>query len=340
MEPATEIHNAQQKRLAAIGISFAIAFLLMSLKFYAFWVTRSAAILSDALESIINVVATSFAIGSIIVAGRPPDEDHPYGHGKIEFFSAGFEGALIIVAAAGIFYSGISQVLDPHELPNLNLGLFLLLGAGLVNLLLGIYLIRVGRRTDSLTLIADGKHVLTDVYTSGGVLAGLLLVKFSGWLWLDGTIACLVGINILFTGFGLVRQSFHGLMHTADPTALTKLSELLIRHRGDLWIDIHQLRTWKSGNHTHVDLHLVLPRDMSLEEAHSEAKKLEQLIIDDFGGNASPLIHMDPCSTVDCPICSIDACHSRTSDIKKLAPWNLETLTTHKGVGSFIRKKK
>jgi len=339
MDPANQSHNAQQKRLIAIGISFTVAVLLMALKFYAFWLTRSAAILSDTLESIINVVASCFAIGSIIVAGRPPDEDHPYGHGKIEFFSAGFEGALIMVAAAGIFYSGISQLLQPHALPNLNIGLVLLFGAGMVNLLLGIYLIRVGRRTDSLTLIADGKHVLTDFYTSGGVLAGLVLVKFSGWLWLDGTIACLVGINILFTGAGLVRQSYRGLMHTADPSALTKLSEILIEHRRDLWIDIHQLRTWKSGNHTHIDLHLVLPRDLSLEEAHNEAKKMEKLIIEHFDGNASPLIHMDPCIATDCPICSINACHSRTSDFRKLASWNLESMTTHKGVGNFSKRK-
>jgi cation diffusion facilitator family transporter len=312
----------------------------MALKFYAFYITRSAAIFSDALESIINVVASAFAIASVVIASRPPDKNHPYGHGKIEFFSAGFEGGLIVVAAGGIFYSGVSQLIDPRVLPNLNTGLVLLVGVGVLNLLLGLHLVRVGRRTDSLTLIADGKHVLSDVYTTAGVLAGLLLVRISGWLWLDGLVACLVGIHILIVGAGLLRQSYRELMHTADPVALTALAELLIENRRDLWIDIHQLRTWKSGNHTHVDMHLVLPRDLDLEAAHGEAKKMETLIIDHFKGNASPLIHIDPCIQTDCPVCSMAACQKRTSDIKLAAPWTLETLTAYKGVGSFLGKKR
>ena len=329
----------QRMRLMAIGLSFGISLLLLVLKFYAFYLTRSAAILSDALESIINVVASAFAIGSVVIAARPPDKEHPYGHGKIEFFSAGFEGALIVVAAGGIFYSGISQLLTPRDLPNLNSGLVLLLGAALVNLALGVYLIKVGQRTESLTLVADGRHILTDVYTSGGVLVGLVLVTFSGWIWLDGIIACLVGVNILVIGAGLLRQAYHGLMDAADPSALQKLSRLLIENRRDLWIDIHQLRTWKSGNLLHIDMHLVLPRDLDLDAAHKEAKEMENLIIEHFNGKASPLIHMDPCSSIDCPVCLVGACHLRASEIARIAPWDIETLTAYKGVGSFIAKK-
>jgi cation diffusion facilitator family transporter len=145
-----------------------------------------------------------------VVAAKPPDESHPYGHGKIEYFSAGFEGALIILAAIGIFKTGISHILNPHPLEYLQQGIFLLVGASAVNLLLGILLLRVGKQNQSLVLTADGKHILTDVYTSLGVLAGLFLVDYTGWFWLDGVIAIIVGINILITGAKLVRQSLPG----------------------------------------------------------------------------------------------------------------------------------
>ncbi len=330
----------QRRRLIAIGWSLAIAVLLLGVKFYAYWLTDSAAILSDALESIINVVAGAFALVSVIMAHKPPDENHPYGHGKIEFFSAGFEGAMIIGAAVAIFYTGVSHLIEPRPLPNLGMGLVLLVATALVNLVLGIGLLRVGRSTDSLTLVADGKHVLTDVYTSAGVLIGLVFLRFTNWHWLDGAIACLVGINILVTGWSLVRQSFHGLMDAANPNILQQLSGLLIGNRGQYWVDIHQLRAWKSGNHIHVDLHLVLPRELSLEEAHREAKVMETLIENHFRGRASALIHTDPCIDADCPICSRYECDFRQKPAGDLTPWTLETLTAYKGSGPFVRPEK
>ena len=166
-----------------ILLSLAVSTALMAAKFLTYHLTLSSAVLSDALESIINVVAGAFAFLSVWMSAKPPDPEHPYGHGKIEYFSAGFEGALIIVAAVGIFYSGIQHLKHPRVLPNLEEGLIILIAATAVNLLLGICLMRVGRRTDSITLISDGKHILTDVYTSGGVLLGLVLVFWTGRLW-------------------------------------------------------------------------------------------------------------------------------------------------------------
>ncbi len=323
----------QRRRLAFISLSFLTGFLLMAAKFYAFHLTGSSAILSDALESIINVVASAFAIGSIIMAAKPPDQSHPYGHGKIEFFSAGFEGALIIVAALGIFKTGISRLLAPQPLLHLDTGLLILLGASAVNLMMGLSLVRVGKVTNSLTLVADGRHVLTDVYTSVGVVVGLVLVKLTGWLRLDGLIACLIGLNILITGFALVRQAFHGLMDAADPAVLKSLSELLIGHRRENWIDIHQLRAWKSGDHTHIDMHLMLPRDCSLEEAHKEAKTVESLVSEHFRGRASVLIHLDACIEADCPVCHARMCHLRNAAATQDPQWRLDTLTAQKGGG-------
>jgi cation diffusion facilitator family transporter len=308
-------------RLLAISLSFGIGALLLIVKFYAYRLTHSSAVLSDALESIINVVASAFALGSVILAAKPPDESHPYGHGKIEFFSAGFEGALIIVAALGIFKVGISGMLAPQPLPSLQAGLLLVLAASVVNLLLGIGLVKVGRKTDSLVLVADGQHLITDVYTSAGVLVGLLLVHLTGWYWLDGAVACLLGLNILVTGAKLVQQAFSGLMDAANPQLLERIAALIERHRKALWIDIHQLRAWKSGDYVHIDFHLILPRDLSLEKAHREAEALEALLMAEFGPRASVLVHMDPCRDPECPICRQTRCDLRTAAACPPAPW-------------------
>lgn len=315
-----------KKRMVAITASLVVGVALMAVKFYTYLLTGSSAILSDALESIINVVASAFAMGSILFSALPPDEDHPYGHGKIENFSAGFEGALIILAAIGIFKTGVAHLIDPHPLPNLKIGLVLLVGAAMINLALGIALMRTGRKTESLALTADGKHILTDVYTSGGVVIGLLLVYLTGWYWLDGTVACLVGLNILFTGAKLIRESFAGLMDRSDPDLLDEIAALVLAHKKDYWIDIHQLRVLRSGNHVHIDFHMVLPWDFSLAKAHAEVKKLENILIDHFKGRASVLIHADPCKTPECPICGRPDCDNRTGAHEKAVPWTREML--------------
>jgi cation diffusion facilitator family transporter len=323
--------NHFKHRMTAINISLFVAVVLLAAKFYTYYLTRSSAVLSDALESIINVVAAGFAMVSIWMAARPPDSGHPYGHGKIEFFSAGFEGALIILAAIGIFRTGISHLLKPTALANLEEGLVILLAASVVNLLLGVALVKIGKRVQSLTLIADGKHVLTDVYTSAGVVVGLFLVRISGWLWLDGAVACLVGVNILLTGIRLVNQSFSALMDASDPRLLDDIVRLLDCHRQDVWIDIHQLRAWRSGNFVHIDLHLVLPRDFSLEDAHRQAMDLERSLIDHFEGNAGVLVHMDPCEPQECPVCRQDPCDRRSMDRPPAAKaWNRDQLTVKK----------
>jgi len=325
--PMNGEHRQLRMRLVAIGFSLSVGVALMGAKFYAWHLTRSSAILSDALESIINVAASSFALASILIAARPPDEGHPYGHGKIEFFSAGFEGALIALAALGIFKTGLEHLLDPRILPRLDRGLLVLAAAGIVNLALGAGLVRVGRRTASLTLVADGRHVLTDVFTTAGVLFGLLLVRFTGLTWLDGATACAVGIQILWTGGSLMRHSFSGLMDERDPALLEKVSRLLVAHRQPSWIDIHQLRALRAGSLTHIDFHLILPRDLSLEAAHREGKVLEEAIIAAFEGHARVMIHLDPCKDLDCPVCRQYACSMRNGDPRELPDWDWRRLT-------------
>ncbi len=303
----------QRTRLAAGGLSLAVATALMAVKFQAWHLTGSSAILSDAIESIINVFAGGFALVSVWVAERPPDEKHPYGHGKIEYFSAGFEGALIVLAAAGIFYTGIRRIVNPQPVASLDAGLLLLVGAASANALLGVLLVRIGRRTRSLTLVADGRHVLTDVYTSAGVVAGLLVVRFTGIHRLDGVVACLVGLQILVTGGQLVRDAIFGLMDRTDPALIDRLARRLNASRRPYWIDIHELRCRQAGRMTYLSLHLILPRDLILEEAHEEAKRLEAVITEFFDHQASIVIHMDPCRDLHCADCLRDPCDWRTA---------------------------
>lgn len=314
-------------RLIAISGSLIIGLGLMVVKFIAFYLTDSAAILSDALESIINVVAAGFALASIIIAAKSPDPTHPYGHGKIEYFSAGFEGALIILAALGIFYEAWPRLFHPQAIPKLESGLLLVCGAALVNLFLGLALVMVGRRTKSIVLIADGKHVLTDVYTTGGVVIGLIGMYFTGWNWLDGAIAILVGLNILATGVRLVHQAGAALMDTSDAQLLEEICRVIADHRRPMWIDIHQLRARRAGTRVFMDFHLIMPRNLCLEDSHDEVKRLEKILMDYFEGQADILIHADPCMAPECPICGHEPCEHRREDTRMRPLWRLDTLT-------------
>lgn len=283
----------------------------MLLKFYVFQRTGSAAVLSDALESIINVVAAGFAMYSIALSGKPPDEDHPYGHGKIEYFSAGFEGALILIAAIGILKTGVQRVIQPEAITDLGPGLLILLGTCIVNFLLGIFLIRTGKQTRSLALAADGKHVMTDVITSTGVLVGLGVVSVTGWFVVDGIIACLVGISILVSGCRLIRKSFGGLMNETEPAVLMEIAELLASARNEHTIDTHQIRSWSAGDRLYIDFHLIMPRFMDTEQAHYEIEALKSVFAEHFDGKAELMVHIDPCKDINCRICRKKDCADR-----------------------------
>ena len=311
--------------IRAARLSLAVALLLLGIKMLAWMLTDSAAILSDALESIINVAAAAFAVLSVSVAATPPDRRHPYGHGNIEYYAAWFEGMLILFAAGAIFWECFDKIANPAPLPRLGAGIGLLAAAGGVNLWLGLLLVRQGKRSGSLTLEADGRHVLTDVFTSVGVVIGLLLVWATGWLWLDGLVACLVGANIAWAGIGLVRQSVAGFMNESDPALLASLCDLLREHRHPSWIDIHRLRAIKSGRSIHVDLHLILPRDMTLAEAHEQVEAMEKLLADRLGPEADVMIHADPCADDCCPVCDATPCELRSRPAEASPLWSPDT---------------
>jgi cation diffusion facilitator family transporter len=315
---------AERARLRAVLVSVAVSMVLLVAKYQAYRLTGSTAILSDALESIVNVVAAVFALGGIVFAGRPADRNHPYGHGKIEFFSAAFEGGLIAFAAVLIAYEVVLSLLRGPELRALDLGVAIVLGAGIMNLLLGWYLIRTGRRHDSLALVADGRHVLADFYTSAGIVAGLLLVRFTGLAWLDPLVAAVVALNLLWTGFRLVRVAAGGLLDEEDPALLDRLLKVLGPHLGGGVIRVHHLRAIRAGRFHHVDAHLVVPEFWSVERAHELTEDLADRVVKELGVEGEMTLHTDPCHRAYCAICDLDGCPVRREDFRGRPPLTLD----------------
>ncbi len=313
--------NRLQKRAARLSLILGIG--ILALKALAYQVTGSAALLSDALESIINVVASAFALWSIHLAQTPPDANHPYGHGKIEYFSALTEGVLIFLAAGAITWGAFPKIFAPVPLQQLDIGLSVSVLASAINLLLGLYLIRTGKSTRSITLEADGKHILTDVFTTAGVLGGLAVVWATGWLWLDGAIACAVAVNILFTGYGLIRQAAKGLMDESDAALMDGMEKLLEENRDPSWISIHNLRAWQGGRRVHIDMHLVLPRDTDFAQIRQQIEAVERIFAEKFSSSVEVLVNVDMCDDDACPKCSIPGCDQRVSGTKPAAPGNL-----------------
>jgi cation diffusion facilitator family transporter len=312
------------KRKAAV-ISLVIGISLFFLKTGGYLITGSAAIFSDAAESIVHVLATTMALYSIILSSKPADDSHPYGHGNIEFFSAGVEGLLIIIASVYIIYKSITDLITGSVLQQLDTGVLIIGLAGAVNLALGFYLIKTGKKTNSLTLTADGKHVLTDSYTSIGVLIGVLLVMFTGWNFLDPLFAMGVALNILFTGYRLMRESIGGLMNETNTKLLEKISAHLAALKKDYWVDIHELRFWTSGDKIFLDFHLIIPYFFNIKESHSEENEIEKLISEEFPA-AQIKIHFDYCTPELCKFCRMENCIYRTEQRKIDFQWSAEKL--------------
>lgn len=311
-------------RVQAGLISLGVSVVLLVAKYQAYRLTGSTAILSDALESIVNVVAAVFALGGIAFAAQPADRNHPYGHGKIEFFSAAFEGGLIAFAAVLIIYEVILAFLRGAEVRALDAGLAIVLGAGLANLALGWYLLRVGRAYRSLTLVADGKHVLSDFWTSVGIVVGLLLVRATGIWWLDPLTAAVVALNLMWTGFRLVRHAAGGLLDEEDRGLLSRLLTALDTRLGQGVIRVHHLRAIRAGRFHHVEAHLVVPEFWSVDRAHELSENLAARVINELGVEGELVFHTDPCHRIYCAMCDLDDCTIRREPFRDRPPLSLE----------------
>jgi cation diffusion facilitator family transporter len=299
---------------------------IMALKFYAYRLTGSTAVLSDALESVVNVLAASFALWAIRAAEAPPDDSHPYGHGKFEFVTAVFEGGLISFAALMIGYEAIDALIHKTVAPNLSDGLWVMILAGGLNGLLGFVLIALGRRTHSMALEADGKHVFTDFLTTVGILIGLGVVKFTGLAWLDPAIALAMAILLLFTGIPLMKSAIDGLMDAADEPLLEKLLGSLERNRQPGLIRVHHVRAMRNGRRIHVDGHLVLPEFWSVEKAHDITEEYEATVVKDLFLEGEMEFHVDPCRRVYCRSCDMPECPIRVEAFEHRPPLSLVEL--------------
>src|SRR5438067_3362267 len=274
-------------------LSLATSIVVILLKGLAFWITGSVGLLSDALESLVNVVAACVAVVALTVAARPADEGHPYGHAKAEYFSSALEGGMIVVAAGVIVATAIERLLHQKSLEDIGLGVVVSTVATVINFATARVLLHAARRHRSIALEAVAKHLITDFWTSVGVVAGVGAVALTGWSWLDPTIALLVGLNIVWTGIALVRRSAHGLMDTALPESdQATIRSILDRYRSE-GIDYHALRTRQSGARCFIDLHVLVPGAWTGQHGHDVVERIEAQIREQVR-NATVLVHLEP----------------------------------------------
>lgn len=314
--------NYKLKRKAAV-ISLLVGFGMFGGKIFAYLITGSSAIFSDAIESVVHVMATGMALYSILLSSKPADKNHLFGHGNIEYFSAGIEGLLIIIAAITIIYTAVVNIITGSQPEQLSSGTLIIATAGVVNLFLGWYLIKKGKETNSLALEADGKHVLTDSYTSIGVVVGLILVLLTDIYLLDPIVAILVALNIIVSGIKLIRESIGGLMNETDHELLRTIVEKLNEIRKEDWIDLHHLRFWKSAEKVFLDFHLTIPFYRSIRESHIYEQE-----ISDYLNNFLPFIevrvHWDYCDDILCAFCNLADCSERKNNKSQNLNWSVE----------------
>ncbi len=279
-------------RYAALSIAAAV--LTIGLKFGAYLLTGSVGLFSDAAESVVNLVAAVAALWALAVALRPPDEEHAFGHNKAEYFSSGLESALIIIAAVWIGATAWGRLMDPQPLQNVGLGLSLTLVAAALNGGVALVLLRAGRRLRSITLRADAQHLLTDVWTSAGVVVGIVMVQFTGWLVLDPLIALLVAANIVWTGVRLLRDTAQGLLDRAlPPEELKTISGVLSRYE-ERDIRFHALRTRAAGQRRFVSMHVLVPGKWTVQRGHDLSERIEDDLATALQGNTTFFIHIEP----------------------------------------------
>jgi cation diffusion facilitator family transporter len=304
-------HAEQTSRIRIAILSITAGLCVLGLKYLSYVLSGSVALKSDAIESIVNVVAAVFALGAVIFAGKPADKEHPYGHGKIEHFSAAFEGGLISLAAVFILLEAAKGLLYGVELKNLGKGLAVNLLAGALNGLLGWFLLTQGRKKRSRALEADGHHILSDFWTTVGIASGLFAVKLTGITKLDPIMAMVVGLLLARTGFRLVKESSQALLDMEDPSVLEKVLEAMNRVRPWDVIAVHEMRTFRAGRYTHVDAHLVVPEYYPVRQAHDLCEAFGKRALEDAKIEGEVHTHVDPCGRFYCDRCPAADCPIR-----------------------------
>ncbi|MGZ8511589.1 MAG: cation diffusion facilitator family transporter [Chitinophagaceae bacterium] len=313
-----------QKWVAAISV------LLLVIKLVAYYYTHSVSILTDALESIVNVAAGFIGLYSLFVAAKPRDKDHPYGHGKAEFLSAAIEGTMIVLAGIFIIYQGVQQLIYPVELKKVGLGIWLVAFTAIVNYTMGSICLRIGRKNNSLALNASGRHLQSDTWSTIGIIAGLILIYYTGFKWIDSVLAIGIALFIIFTGYRILRRSIAGIMDEADEKLLAEMVDLLNSNRQENWVDMHNLRVIKYGSILHIDCHLTVPWYLNIHEAHIEIDKLANPVKQKFGESVELFVHSDGCLPFQCHICNKQNCPVRQHEFERRITWTLENISQNK----------
>lgn len=321
---STPISSFQVQKVVVV-----VAIILFAVKLIAYFLTHSVSILTDALESTVNLVAGFLGLYSLYLSAKPKDFDHPYGHGKVEFISAAIEGALIVVAGIMIAWESIDHLLTPTTIGKLDIGIYLISFAAILNYVLGTYCIKIGKQNNSLALVASGKHLQSDTYTTIGIIAGLIILYFTQIAWIDSAVAMVFGLLIIYTGVKIIRSSLAGIMDEADFAMINKLVELLNKRRTENMIDLHNLRIQKHGNALHVDCHVTLPWYWNLNQSHGEIDMLQDIIDQAFGESVELFVHIDPCQTFSCKVCSKNDCTERKNAFEKKIEWNIDLIVTN-----------
>lgn len=303
-----------------------VGILLMIGKFIAYLITQSDAILTDATESIVNLLAASLGLYSLLLAAKPKDKDHPYGHGKVEFISSSVEGGMIIMAGLIIVIKSGYSFIVPHEIYKLDVGIILIVISGLLNYGVGWWVERKGKNNNSLVLISSGKHLQADAYSTAGLIVGLVVLYFTSWRWIDSAVAMLFGIIIIITGYSILRKSISGIMDEADTELIDNIIQTIGKNRNHNIIDVHNMRAIKYGSMLHVDCHITVPYYFTVEEAHREIESIDKWINAHFENRVELFIHTDPCVEESCKICLKSDCKVRRLAFEKEIPWNLETV--------------
>ena len=310
-----------KRRLGLLSLVVSVG--LLAIKFYAYHLTHSQAVLTDALESIINVFTSGFAFYSLYLAELPKDENHPYGHGKIEYLSVGFEGALIVMAGAYILYSATLGLMHPHPVGRADWGVLLMAITAAVNLGVGLMLVRSGKRLKSVALVGDGQHLYIDALTSIVSAVALVLVAATGIVRFDAGAALLLGGFILVNGGRMLRRSVSGLMDETDTAIVAEVIVELQAQRRAPWIDVHNLRVQRYGANLHIDCHMQMPYYFTLEQVHTQLHDIEELIRARFAVEVEMFVHADPCTFAACSLCLMPDCPVRQHPFRHAIIWDL-----------------
>lgn len=315
------IANEEKVKQRVQGWILLISSLILAGKFIAYWLTNSVGVLTDAMESIVNVVAGAFSLYSLRWSAQPKDRSHPFGHGKMEQVSASLEGLMITIAGCLIIYEGFCHLFFPVRIERLDVGIYIVAISGVLNFLMGWYSVRIGNKYRSMALVAGGRHLQSDTYSTIGLVVGLLLLFFTGIEWIDGMLAFVFGGIIMVTGISILRKTIANLLDEADEQLLGELADFLNQKRQASWIDIHNAKVIKYGNCLYMDCDLTLPRFYTIEEGHRETEYLHQILKDKFQERLLLTVHLDPCNVFvhpKCDRCVCKECEDRIMVFEKM----------------------